>query len=196
MKLEILLLAWIPHLSPWSKFLGPVHVGRVRKDYQWRASASEQDPSATGCWHSPNNSYSLWYLFSTAQLVFQVVVLFDSIICLTPYADKVISSAAVAVVQNQGLQLHTANNRTRVSFVMIKQGVRKEVAKLSVSCRKGHNINVAIDMKHSADLRFVDGELRSLSYLFVMVLSHRFSMQMYFCTVLATDANPLPYWSS
>lgn len=62
---------------------------------------------------------------------------------------------------------------------MIKQGVRKEVAKLSVSCRKGHNINVAIDMKHSADLRFVDGELRSLSYLFV-VLSHRFSMQMYF----------------
>ena len=82
MKLEILLLAWIPHLSPWSKFLGPVHVGRVRKDCQWRASASEQDPSATGCWHSPNNSYSLWYLFSTAQLVFQVVVLFDSIICL------------------------------------------------------------------------------------------------------------------
>lgn len=76
------------------------------KDCQWRASASEQDPSATG------------------------------------------------------LQLHTANNRTRVSFVMIKQGVRKEVAKLSVSCRKGHNINVAIDMKHSADLRFVDGELR------------------------------------
>jgi hypothetical protein len=31
--------------------------------------------------------------------------------------------------------------------------------------------------------------------LFVMVLSHRFSMQMYFCTV-ATDANPLPHWTS
>ena len=46
---------------------------------------------------------------------------------------------------------------------MIKQGVRKEVATLSVSCRKGHNINMAIDMKHSADLRFVDGELRILS---------------------------------
>lgn len=48
---------------------------------------------------------------------------------------------------------------------MIKQGMKTEVATLSVSCRQGRYINLVFDMKHASDVRFVDGELRISSSL-------------------------------
>ncbi|CAL1134310.1 unnamed protein product [Cladocopium goreaui] len=59
-----------------------------------------------------------------------------------------------------GFEFHSKNKTNRVSFVMIKQGMKTEVATLSVSCRQGRYINLVFDMKHASDVRFVDGELR------------------------------------
>ena len=38
----------------------------------------------------------------------------------------------------------------------------REVAVLSYSCRPSHHINVAIQMRRPGDVKFVQGELRSL----------------------------------
>eukprot|EP00438_Fugacium_kawagutii_P033833 Skav235842 [mRNA] locus=scaffold1931:331187:333241:- [translate_table: standard] len=59
-------------------------------------------------------------------------------------------------------KINPAKNRNRVSFVMKDGGNRAEIAVLSISCRSGHSINVAIKMKRASDSRFVNGELRIL----------------------------------
>lgn len=60
-----------------------------------------------------------------------------------------------------GFELQSKNKTNRVSFVMLKKGMKTEVATLSVSCRQGRYINLIFDMKHASDVPFVDGELRS-----------------------------------
>eukprot|EP00438_Fugacium_kawagutii_P009702 Skav230833 [mRNA] locus=scaffold3318:103879:105987:+ [translate_table: standard] len=59
-------------------------------------------------------------------------------------------------------KINPAKNCNRVSFVMKDGGNRTEIAVLSISCRSGHSINVAIKMKRASDSRFVNGELRIL----------------------------------
>lgn len=88
--------------------------------------------------------------------------------------------------QIQGFKIHQKNRASRVSFVLNKQGMKKRIATLSVTCRPRHSINMGMKMENPSDLRFVDGELRIL--LFAGWVSSFFARWVSYCSLHLTQS--------
>jgi len=77
--------------------------------------------------------------------------------------SKVENIQMVSVPEGQafatGFKINPSKKQNHVSFMMNDDGM-KEIAVLSVSCRPGHNINMAIKMKRTSDVALVAGEVR------------------------------------